>query len=431
MGNPLPVKFAYTPAQDTVFFQCKAKYRIVTKGRRLGFTYGLAQYVIDRMLHEVTPIMWVDTTCGNLDRYVERYFMPHLRKIPSEYWKWRQQKKELTIGNSVCDFRSADRPENIEGFGYRLIVLNEAGIILKNRYLWENAILPMTLDFDSDVIIGGTPKGKKNKGEPHLYYQLFQKCAPYTGIDQPDRWVSFCFSSYCNPLLTVEGIKELEGEIPAAVRDQEIYGKFIDDITSKMFKPTWWKFFSAAPDFVLRKVQSWDTAFKEGQENDYSVCTTWLQTRLGYYLLDVWRGRVEFPDLKRHFISQYEKHRPDVVIVEEKASGTSLIQEMKRETNIPIKPISVTRDKIERANAITPLVESGRVYLPEPAPAWYSDFMDEITEFPAVEHDDQVDSFTQALEFMKGNNISMNMISAQSQTTPTLAGFSSGSTSGF
>jgi predicted phage terminase large subunit-like protein len=431
MIAPTRIKFRYTKAQNTVFKECNAKFRIVTKGRRLGFTYGLGQFIIENMIAGVTPIIWVDTTQGNLDRYIERYFFPHLRKIDSKYWKWRQQKKELSIGNSVCDFRSADRPENIEGFGYRIIVLNEAGIILKNRYLWENAILPMTLDFDADVIIGGTPKGKKYKNEPHLYYQLFQKCTPYSGPGQNDRWVSFCYSSYHNPLLTEDGIRELEEEIPAAVRDQEIYGKFIDDITSKMFKPQWWRFFNGYPDLVVRKVQSWDTAFKEGQENDYSVCTTWLQTRLGYYLLDVWRGRVEFPELKRSFVSQFEKHHPDVVIVEEKASGTSLIQEMQRDTAIPIKAIQCTRDKIERANAITPLVESGRVFLPEKTPDWYSDFMDELTEFPSVEHDDQVDSLTQALEFMRGNNVSMNMVSTQSSDVSAFTGYAQSTITGF
>ena len=74
-----------------------------------------------------------------------------------------------------CDFRSADRPENIEGFGYRHIIINEAGIILKNRNLWLESILPMTIDYDANVIIGGTPKGKKVKNnEPHLFYELYQ-----------------------------------------------------------------------------------------------------------------------------------------------------------------------------------------------------------------------------------------------------------------
>ncbi len=83
----------------------------------------------------------------------------------------------MKIINSVCDFRSADKPENIEGFGYELIILNEAGIILKNRRLWEESIRPMILDYKAKVIIGGTPKGKRVKktNETHLFYELFQR----------------------------------------------------------------------------------------------------------------------------------------------------------------------------------------------------------------------------------------------------------------
>ena len=77
---------------------------------------------------------------------------------------------------TFCDFRCADKPENIEGYGYRHIIINEAGIVLKNRNLSQESILPMTIDYDADVIIGGTPKGKKVKNnETHLFYELSSK----------------------------------------------------------------------------------------------------------------------------------------------------------------------------------------------------------------------------------------------------------------
>ena len=139
------------------------RFKVIAKGRRFGLTRGFANYVIEQMLNDVSPILWVDTIYGNIERYVERYFVPVLKGLPRNYWKYRGNRNELRIGKSVCDFRSADNPENIEGFGYALIVVNEAGIVLKNRSLWNESILPMILDYKANVLIGGTPKGKSVK----------------------------------------------------------------------------------------------------------------------------------------------------------------------------------------------------------------------------------------------------------------------------
>ncbi len=165
-----------------------------------------------------------------------------------------------------------------------------------------------------------------------------------------------------------------------------------------IFKREWWKFYKARPQFQYT-IQSWDTAFKDKAENDYSVCTVWGVTQNAFYLLDVVRERVEFPELKRMCITAYERDKPQRVYIEDKASGQSLIQELKRETRIPIFPIKVDKDKVARANAITPLIESGRVILPEYA-SWLHDYIQELSNFPNGEHDDQVDSTTQALSQM-------------------------------
>ncbi|MDZ7763210.1 MAG: hypothetical protein U5K00_02120 [Melioribacteraceae bacterium] len=106
--------------------------------------------------------------------------------------EYRSTQNDLKILNSICDFRSADKPENLEGFGYKLIILNEAGIILRNKNLWLESIYPMTLDYkDSKVFIGGTPKGKYHKNEKHLFYELYHK--------NNEAWKSYNFSTYDNP----------------------------------------------------------------------------------------------------------------------------------------------------------------------------------------------------------------------------------------
>jgi predicted phage terminase large subunit-like protein len=169
-----------------------------------------------------------------------------------------------------------------------------------------------------------------------------------------------------------------------------------------LFKRDWWKYFRLTPPVHTAVVQSWDTAFKKGEGNDYSVCTTWLVAGNGYYLIDRWKNKIEFPDLKRTAVNLAAMHNPHVILIEDKASGQSLIQELKRDTRLPIIPVTVDRDKEARANAVTAVVESGRVFLPE-ASDWTQDFVDELAAFPAGAHDDQVDSFTQAMNYFREN----------------------------
>jgi hypothetical protein len=90
------------------------------------------------------------------------------------------------------------------------------------------------------------------------------------------------------------------------------------------------------------------------------------------------------------------------VLIEDAASGQSLIQALKSETRLPILPVKPQGDKISRAHAVSPLVESGRVVLPTDA-AWLNDFIEEVISFPSAPHDDQVDAFTQALSYMRGS----------------------------
>ena len=168
----------------------------------------------------------------------------------------------------------------------------------------------------------------------------------------------------------------------------------------QIIKREWWRYFKEPPSF-LRIIHSWDTAFKDKTQNDYSVCTVWGETQNGFYLLDVWRARVEFPELKRTAVALDARDKPSVVLVEDKASGQSLIQELQRDTRIPVIPFKVDSNKVARANSVTPLIEAGRVFLPESAP-WLFDYIEELSAFPNAGHDDQVDSMTQALAFMRG-----------------------------
>lgn len=168
----------------------------------------------------------------------------------------------------------------------------------------------------------------------------------------------------------------------------------------EILKRAWWKYYKELPKTHDRIIQSWDTAFETGKSNDYSVCQTWLETKAGFYLIDIWREKVEFPELNRQVKILYNKFKPNAVLIEKKASGHSLIQELKRETTIPIREVTPDKDKTARVNAITPTIEAGNVFLLENA-LWLHDFIDECSKFPHSKHDDQVDTMSQVLNYLQ------------------------------
>jgi predicted phage terminase large subunit-like protein len=175
-----------------------------------------------------------------------------------------------------------------------------------------------------------------------------------------------------------------------------------------LFKRANWRYFKPHTDDIptlvrdlgiTRIVQSWDTAAKKGQENDYSACTTIGVAPSRYYILDLWKHKVEYPELKRAATAQHAKWNPHVVVVEDTSAGVAALQELKRDTRIPLAGVTPKGDKVARANAVTPIHEAGLCYLPEGAP-WVADFLDSISAFPNAMHDDDVDSFTQGLGYI-------------------------------
>lgn len=145
-----------------------------------------------------------------------------------------------------------------------------------------------------------------------------------------------------------------------------------------------------------RIIQSWDTATKAGLANDYSVCTTWLMHGRDYYLLDVFRKRLEYPDLRRAVLFLAATHRATTVLIEDAGTGAPLIQDLRREGNRRPIAIRPEHDKVVRLEAQSAVIEAGHVLLPEKAD-WLGDFRAEMLAFPYGRYDDQVDSVSQFL----------------------------------
>jgi predicted phage terminase large subunit-like protein len=165
-----------------------------------------------------------------------------------------------------------------------------------------------------------------------------------------------------------------------------------------MIKRDWILRYEALPSRSqqLFTLQSWDTASKGGPDNDWSVCTTWIVARgIKWYLVDVWRKRVGYPDLKAAMISLARSWKPNRVLVEDTGAGTALVQELHGKVSgiIAVKPEG---DKVSRMAAASAKFEAGQVLLPERA-SWLADLESELFVFPVGRHDDQCDSISQAL----------------------------------
>src|SRR6266513_1190848 len=147
-----------------------------------------------------------------------------------------------------------------------------------------------------------------------------------------------------------------------------------------------------------RIVQSWDTANKATELSDFSVCTTWGVKGKDLYLLAVFRRRLEYPVLKRAVREQQGLFGANEVLIEDKASGTQLIQELIADGCHGVTRYQPTTDKIMRLHAQTAMIENGFVHIPEASP-WLAEYLHEITVFPNGKHDDQVDSTAQFLDW--------------------------------
>ena len=210
----LPITSFIRPA-----LKSKTKFVVTTAGRRTGKTQNHANWINQEGLrYRNMAMLWVDTTQGNIEKYVDRYFQPVLKPIWSRM-RWDKQRKILTYPTgSYVDFGSAERPELLEGFGYKRAVLNEAGIIMRKKGLWDNTIYPMVKDEDALVKITGTPKGR-NK-----FHEL------YRWGKSPDfpQYESFHFTIYDSPYYTLEEIEHIRRTVPDHVWQQEYMAEFLE-----------------------------------------------------------------------------------------------------------------------------------------------------------------------------------------------------------
>jgi hypothetical protein len=213
----LRLRVTFLRHQETVF-DCPARNVVYVKGRRAGGTRGAVSRLVE-LAHQRpgSRHLWVDTVQRNVDKVVARYFRPVLSRAP---YKWDATNKVLTFVTSAhCDFGSAERPENLEGWAYDFIWVNEAGHVLRDESIYYNTLLPMMLESSqSQRFFIGTPKG------PGLFQSMF-------GWGQPpehEHWKSFRHASHRNSLLSKDELARLREHMPEREYRQEILAEFLE-----------------------------------------------------------------------------------------------------------------------------------------------------------------------------------------------------------
>jgi predicted phage terminase large subunit-like protein len=202
---------------------------------------------------------------------------------------------------------------------------------------------------------------------------------------------------------SLEELEALREELPNS-KWQAQYQQNPVGNESAIVKRDWWKWWEKDDppvcDYIL---QSWDTAFEKTQRADYSAGTTWGIFNCeednfapNIILLNTYKKRVEFPELKRDVMREYTDYEPDSLIVEKKASGAPLIYDL-RAMGIPVQEYTPGKgqDKIARLNSVSDIIASGKVWVPQTR--WAEELVDEVAAFPSGEHDDLVDATTLAL----------------------------------
>lgn len=309
----LQIKFAEFLKKP--FFN-KKKFTCIAAGRQTGKTYNAVIWIMTQLLTNPNKKgLWVDTVQGNLDRYVDRYF----RTIFSQIWdlvKYDKILKLIKLNNgSYLDLRSAERPENMQGFNYDYVVLNEAGIILKDEQLWYNTILPMTQNAAVKII--GTPKGQ------NLFHKLYHT--------NHNDWISYRFTCFDSPYWDKEKLENVQMQVPEDVFKQEFLGEFLEN-EGVVFK----RFSQCVKDYEIPKNQlSEGFKFYIGVDlakfSDFTVIT--VMNNLGE-VVDYYRfNKIDYTTQKMKIINIWERYGKPYIMMDATGVGAPIVDDINKETN--------------------------------------------------------------------------------------------------
>ncbi len=386
-------KLTYLPyrprALQRAFHRKAKRWNLIVCHRRFGKSVMGINHLIKAALHRhglpARRYAYLAPTYRQGKTIAWDYLKEFSRVVPNGSASETELRVDFKNGSRIRIF-GCDNPDALRGIYLDGALMDEYDLMPAN--VFGEIIRPTLSDRGGFGIFMGTPKGRR------LISSLYQ-----SRKDDPD-WFVCVHKASDTGVIPTDELNAARGQMSSAQYQQEFECSFEASMNGDVFKREHWRFYSELPLKQNRRVHSWDTAFKTGEESDFSAGIQAVECDNGIYITGLFRKRVAFPELKRAVRMLYDGQRPHAVLIEDKASGQSLIQELKRDGSMPILAVKADKDKVTRAHAASPFVEAGNVYLPENAP-WVGDFVEECAGFPNVTHDDQVDALTQLINWAR------------------------------
>lgn len=382
-------------------FADKTQNVVIPAWRRSWKTFGGFQWILlELMRNPWKKGIWVDTIQANLSKYIDRY----VRDIMWDFWDTLHidnQKYIITFMNgSILDMVSAERPENMEWFGYDFYVLNEAGIILKNPKLWDNTIAPMVKNAQGKII--GTPKGKTANGEEHKYFSL-------SLLEQTEtNWKTYHYTAYDSPEYTEEELEQIKRTSAPYIWLQEYMAEFVDIYEGSLIQEQDLRYYDHAllDDFDSVYIHA-DTTHTGKTTSDYFACGVMWESKKDkcFYLLDFILEKMDVEQQARSAISLYSKYRDKVqkMTYDEKSNQWFWfwIKKLARDEynlSLPIEELKYPNDKVTHFEPHIPHFKANRVYIPRNHIRTKT-LTDQILAFPTKwVNDDAVDMISGCLD---------------------------------
>lgn len=340
--------------------------------------------------------------------------------IVDDPFKSREDAESATQRNKIWDFYTAALSTRLQPDGQgqtpsQIIILTRwhpddlAGRLMRTQD-WKEGLW-MHLDYPAIKTVGGEKVSRRSLAKDHPMYVdagELSKLAPGKRFIQEEEEVALWPERF--PLDELKRRQRLNPRDFASLYQQQPYIE-----GGNILKSEWWRYFpeDLNPTNFQTVIIAADTAFKKTETADYSVAiVAGLTTEGDIYIVDVHRGRWDYPELRQKLININATWRGRglrALYIEDKASGQSIIQDLRRESGIAVVPYKVVNDKVSRINGITPLIQGGRVHLPEKA-TWLDEFVEECVSFPSGKHDDQVDALSMAVDVLSRQSITPEQI---------------------
>ncbi len=315
---------------------------------------------------------------------------------------------KLTNGSMIKGI-PASEPERFRGPQFHGAWLDELAAWDYLQEAWDQIMFGVRLGKKTRIVATTTPKPKD------LIIELVGRDGDDVVVTTASTYANIAnlAPSFQKQILQYEGTK---------LGRQEIYAEIIDPEEGGIVQRDMFKLWPDGKEFPKFEyiVQSYDCAYTEKTMNDPTACTVWgvfkpLDGPMSVMLIDAWQDRLQYPDLRPKVIEEYEtvfgegkgKKRVDLILVEDKSAGISLIQDLQR-AHLPVRAYNPGRaDKVQRLNIVANIIARGRVWIPESSKRkgyvrdWAEGFVSQICSFPETTHDDYVDACTQALRFLR------------------------------